>query len=243
MDFIEKKDYHEWNKSIENILAGIGEKSNAMSKLSRMASRYYDNQRSCLLLPASIISWSLNIFSMISGYLGPEIISEPLVILIVSIGNFVSATLTTVAEKSKAGDKVELFNQSSKDYYLLYSEISTQLSFEPKLRIPPHELLKRSRDRYNILLQSNPNIPDSVVMGFWNNFKNIDITFPDHILHLQSVKIYQEPSEDIEIQSLILEKPLQNQSKKKKLIIKNNEKSINSTENLNTDIEINIDDK
>ena len=155
-----------WTQSIEQILAGIGEKSNCMSKLTRMASKYYDRQRTYLLVPASVISWGLNIFGMVSTYLGPDIISEPLVILIVSIGSFVTATLTTVAEKSKAGDKVELFNQASKDYYLLYSEISTQLSFEPKLRGDPYSLLNSSRDRYNILLQSNPNLPDNVINVF-----------------------------------------------------------------------------
>ena len=188
--------YSEWNDPIEHIIAAIGEKASCMSKLSNLASKYYDKQRTYLLVPASSISWSLNIFGMISTYFGPTVISEPLVILIVSIGNFVTATLTTVAEKSKAGDKVELFNQASKDYYLLYSEISTQLSFERQLRETPYQFFKSCMDRYNLLLQSNPNLPDKVLDDFRYNCKDYDIVHPDHIT-VQKVFIYREPNQNM----------------------------------------------
>ena len=185
-----------WSDSIENILASIGEKANCMAKLCTLASKYYDKQRTYLLLPASIISWGLNIFGMVATYMGPDDISEPFVILIASIGNFVVATLTTVAEKSKAGDKVELFNQASKEFYLLYSNISAELSCKPSQRCFPTELLKSSRDRYNVLLQSNPNIPDSVIIRFWVKQKHFpDVNFPDHILELRRIPIYDEEEE------------------------------------------------
>ena len=191
-----------WTESIEKILAGIGEKANCMSKLCTLASKHYDKQRTYLLLPASIISWGLNIFGMVATYMGPDDISEPFVILVASIGNFVVATLTTVAEKSKAGDKVELFNQASKEFYLLYSNISAELSFEPKQRCLPLDLLKTSRDRYNVLLQSNPNIPDSVIKIFWMKAmaRKVDqnVSFPDHILNLQSIYIYRPEREENE---------------------------------------------
>ena len=59
-----------WTESIEKILAGIGEKANCMSKLCTLASKHYDTQRTYLLLPASIISWGLNIFGMVATYMG-----------------------------------------------------------------------------------------------------------------------------------------------------------------------------
>ena len=144
-----------WSDSIENILASIGEKANCMAKLCTLASKHYDKQRTYLLLPASIISWGLNIFGMVATYMGPDDISEPFVILIASIGNFVVATLTTVAEKSKAGDKVELFNQASKEFYLLYSNISAELSCKPSQRCFPTELLK---SYYPKSINMSPNI-------------------------------------------------------------------------------------
>ena len=166
-----------WNYVIEDVISRIAERAKCMAVLCSYASKYYDRQRTYLLVPASTISWSLNIFGMISTYLGSEVISESLVVLIASMGNFIIATITTVAEKSKAGDKVELFNQASKDFHLIYSEISTQLSFEPQLRIMPHDFFRQSDERYKRLLQSIPNIPDSVVLNFGENFVIVMLLF------------------------------------------------------------------
>ena len=187
-----------WNIVIEQIIAEIGERSKCMSVLCSFAYKYYDRQRTYLLVPASIISWGLNIFGMISTYLGIEVIDETLVVLIASIGNFITATITTVAEKSKAGDKVELFNQASKDFHLIYSEISTQLSFEPQLRTMPHDFFRQSDERYKRLLQSIPNIPDSVVLDFRSKYRNNDVFFPDHLagFGLSKVRIYQPSNEE-----------------------------------------------
>ena len=187
-----------WNIVIEQIIAEIGERSKCMSVLCSFAYKYYDRQRTYLLVPASIISWGLNIFGMISTYLGIEVIDETLVVLIASIGNFITATITTVAEKSKAGDKVELFNQASKDFHLIYSEISTQLSFEPQLRTMPHDFFRQSDERYKRLLQSIPNIPDSVVLDFRSKYHNNDVFFPDHLagFGLSKVRIYQPSNEE-----------------------------------------------
>ena len=187
-----------WNIVIEQIIAEIGERSKCMSVLCSYAYKYYDRQRTYLLVPASIISWGLNIFGMVSTYLGIEVIDETLVVLIASIGNFITATITTVAEKSKAGDKVELFNQASKDFHLIYSEISTQLSFEPQLRTMPHDFFRQSDERYKRLLQSIPNIPDSVVLDFRSKYRNNDVFFPDHLagFGLSKVRIYQPSNEE-----------------------------------------------
>ena len=187
-----------WNIVIEQIIAEIGERSKCMSVLCSFAYKYYDRQRTYLLVPASIISWGLNIFGMISTYLGTEVISETLVVLIASIGNFITATITTVAEKSKAGDKVELFNQASKDFHLIYSEISTQLSFEPQLRTIPNDFFRQSDERYKRLLQSIPNIPDSVVLDFRSKYHHNDVSFPDHLagFGLNKVRIYMPSPEE-----------------------------------------------
>ena len=193
-----------WNIVIEQIIAEIGERSKCMSVLCSYAYKYYDRQRTYLLVPASIISWGLNIFGMVSTYLGTEVIDETLVVLIASIGNFITATITTVAEKSKAGDKVELFNQASKDFHLIYSEISTQLSFEPQLRTMPHDFFRQSDERYKRLLQSIPNIPDSVVLDFRSKYHNNDVSFPDHLsgFGLSKVRIYM-PSPEEKVKDIV----------------------------------------
>ena len=59
-----------WNIVIERIIAEIAERAKCMAVLCSHASKYYDRQRTYLLVPASTISWGLNIFGMISSYLG-----------------------------------------------------------------------------------------------------------------------------------------------------------------------------
>ena len=245
-----------WNIVIEQIIAEIGERSKCMSVLCSYAYKYYDRQRTYLLVPASTISWGLNIFGMVSTYLGSEVISETLVVLIASIGNFITATITTVAEKSKAGDKVELFNQASKDFYLIYSEISTQLSFEPKLRIMPKDLFRQSDERYKRLLQSIPNIPDSVVLNFRSKFRDNSVSFPDHLVGfgLNHVRIYRPcPEEKVKdllksagdkfikksFKSNLIKKPFTDKSVDKL----NAEDNINEVHLDSKDITINISEK
>jgi hypothetical protein len=227
-----------WNYVIEDVISSVAERAKCMAVLCSHASKYYDRQRTYLLVPASTISWGLNIFGMVSTYVGSGVISESLVVLIASIGNFVIATITTVAEKSKAGDKVELFNQASKDFHLIYSEISTQLSFEPKLRGPPLELFYKSDEQYKRLLQSIPNIPECVVSIFYKKFHNCDVAFPDHLagFGLKRVMLYQPRKEIISDSITTFKNKLENELKVQTITLPTIEEKDNAdTNNADTD--------
>lgn len=178
----------EWNRGYELILTDRCDKARCMAWLCTYTSNYYNKQRTYLLVPASIVSWSLNIFGMITTYLGKEKISEPLVILIISLGNFIVATLTTIAEQGKAGDKVELFNQTSRDYNLIASEIKHQIMLPPNNRKPVMKILIETEKKYNDLMKSSPNIPEPITKDFIKrNAKNnnfIKVSKPEILVEL-----------------------------------------------------------
>jgi hypothetical protein len=238
-----------WNYVIEDVISRVAERAKCMAVLCSYASKYYDRQRTYLLVPASTISWGLNIFGMISTYLGSEVISESLVVLIASMGNFIIATITTVAEKSKAGDKVELFNQASKDFHLIYSDISTQLSFEPQLRGPPSDLFDKSDEQYKRLLQSIPNIPESLVSKFYRKFHNCNVTFPDHLASfgLKRVELYS-PRPEVNVKAIMtsVDDILSTELKVKKFNVlkkpSNNIKNNIKNEQDSNTIDVNIND-
>jgi len=221
-DYVDQEYNGRWTNELELIVSEIGERSKCMSILSSDASKYYNRQRTYLLVPASVISWSLNIFGMVSTFLGTEKVSESLVILIASIGNFVAATFTTVAEKSKAGDKVELFNQSSKDFYLLFSNIQTQLSFEPSMRQTAIDMFRECDKRYNHLLQSNPNIPSPVVEQFKSKYGQCDVAFPNHLSGwgVERVRIWSKPKYKIKYNKQFDDMVIEEENKLKNLQLK-----------------------
>lgn len=198
-DFVGQVNYaeHTWDNDYELILVDRGDKAKCMGWLCTHTSNYYNNQRRMLLVPASAVSWFLNVFGMFATYLGKEKISEPLVILIVSLGNFIVATLTTIAEQGKAGDKVELFNQTSRDYNLIASEINHQIRLPPCNRKPVMKVLIDTEKRYNDLIKSTPNIPEPITKDFIKTNHKLpgfnDISKPEGIIELTSCRqnLYQ----------------------------------------------------
>jgi len=193
-----------WNETYETILVHKSDKSRYMAMLCHHTSTYYNRQRKILLVPASIISWSLNIFGMVSTYFGKEKISEPLVILIVSLGNFIIATLTTIAENNKAGDKVELFNQTSRDYNLIASEIKQELMLPPDNRASVMKIIIETQRRYDDLMKSTPNIPENIIYSFINKHKRdqefLYMVQPENIINMTSCRnyVYKEPYQNRE---------------------------------------------
>ena len=190
----------EWTNEFEIILAGRCDKARCMGWLCAHTSTYYGNQRTGLLLPASVISWSLNIFGMIATYIGKERLSEDIVILVVSLGNFIVATLTSIAERGKAGDKVELFSQTARDFNLIASEIKHQLMLPRQHRKHVRTLLDGSELKYNDLMKSTPNIPDPVINGFMRKHRK-DMNFnkmakPESLMILNSVREFIHSDEE-----------------------------------------------
>ena len=189
----------EWSREFEEILIVKADKSKCMGKLCSYTSTYYGKQRTYLLVPASVLAWCLNIFGMFATYYGSTKIPDPLVILITSIGNFIIASFTTIAEKSQAGDKVELFNQTSREYVLIASEISQQLMYEPANRIPPMQLITDMARKYNDLMRSTPNIPQNIVDDFRienkNNLDYLRMHKPEHMVEMTSTAeyVYRKP--------------------------------------------------
>lgn len=158
-----------WTPELEHILIVKSDNAKCMGRLCAVASNYYNRQRSYLLIPASVIAWCLNIFGIVATFTGEEIITPSLTILVASIGNFIVATLTTIAEKAAAGDKVELYNQTSRDYYLIASEISHTLMLHPRLRNSPLQVIADSEKRYSDLMKGSMNLSDRIIDDFFRN--------------------------------------------------------------------------
>ncbi len=173
-----------WTEESEQILCRKADCSKCMARLCSSTGEYYQKHRTYLLVPAATLSWGLTIFGIIATYLGNSAISEPLIILINGLINFIIATFTTVAEKSQAGSKVELFQQLSRDYYSLANDISQELAKSPETRSMVTNFMKNADTRYRDLEKSTPPIPRPVVTFFisqeqlnnsWNKMYKPDI--------------------------------------------------------------------
>jgi hypothetical protein len=156
----------EWTQEIDMILCRIGDCSKCMAKLCTYVSEYHQSQRAYLLIPAAVFSWGLTIFGMFATYYGKEKLPDSKVILVNSLINFVIATFTTVAEKSQAGTKVELFQQLARDFYNLSGTITMELSKQPCNRIPVSTFLANTNTRYKDLENSVPPLSQALIIEF-----------------------------------------------------------------------------
>jgi hypothetical protein len=165
MNIIDRRE-HIWTEETEQILCRKADCSKCMARLCTSTGEYYQRHRTYLLVPAASLSWGLTIFGIIATYLGNNTISEPLIILINGLLNFIIATFTTVAEKSQAGSKVELFQQLSRDYYCLANDVGQELVKSPETRPEVKNFMKHTDTRYRDLEKSTPPIPRQVVTFF-----------------------------------------------------------------------------
>jgi len=173
MNIIDTRD-HAWTDETEQILCRKADYSKCMARLCTSTGEYYQRHRTYLLVPAASLSWGLTIFGIIATYLGNNTISEPLIILINGLINFIIATFTTIAEKSQAGSKVELFQQLSRDYYSLANDISQELVKSPETRPAVTNFMKNTNTRYRDLEKSTPPIPRTVVETFIYNEERVN---------------------------------------------------------------------
>ena len=188
INIMDRKD-NIWTEETEQILCRKADCSKCMARLCASTGEYYQRHRTYLLVPAATLSWGLTIFGIIATYLGNRAISEPLIILINGLINFIIATFTTVAEKSQAGSKVELFQQLSRDYYSLANDIGQELVKSPETRPGVTNFMKNTGTRYRDLEKSTPPIPRTVVETFINTEYNRN---PNHWLKMYKPDILSE---------------------------------------------------
>lgn len=170
------KKFQEWSKETDNIVCTISDYSKCMARLCIYVSEHHQRMRTYLLGPAAVLSWALTIFGMFATYYGNKKIPDPTVILINSLLNFIIATFTTVAEKSQAGSKIELFQQLARDFFNLSGTISMELSKEPCCRLPVSPFVTNMNLRYKDLENSVPPLPQALLTAFTLYMEEIDQT-------------------------------------------------------------------
>lgn len=156
----------EWTHETDNILCSISDYSKCMARLCIYVSEYHQIQRTYLLGPAAVLSWGLTIFGMFATYYGNQKLPDATVILVNSLFNFIIATFTTVAEKSQAGSKIELFQQLARDFFNLSGTISMELSKEPYARACVTPFVGNMNARYKDLENSVPPLPQALITQF-----------------------------------------------------------------------------
>ena len=155
-----------WSPETDTIICCISDYSKCMAHLCIYVSEYHQRQRTFLLGPAAVLSWGLTIFGMFATYYGNERLPDASVILINSLLNFIIATFTTVAEKSQAGSKIDLFQQLARDFFNLSGTISMELSKEPKDRVAVNPFVGNMNSRYRDLENSVPPLSQALLHEF-----------------------------------------------------------------------------
>ena len=174
--------------------------------------------------------------------------------------NIVAGIITTVQQFLKITQLNESHRVSSIAWDKFYRNVKIELAKHPSERIDPRQMLKMSKEEFDRLIETSPNIPEKIVQQFKANFfkqESFDkIIKPEICDILIPTSEYRNPWFNEDNQAKTLNETLKSQIIKQNKIKKENEmnkkmvndfirvfSNLNNREPMNSEIIDNLKDK
>lgn len=189
-----------WTTALEVYFKETGEKANCLSIIHKRAEGLYAYRRNFIDLPVIVISSLVGFMSVgsTSMFEGEE---ENSSIALGVLSLFVSV-LNTVGSYFQWSKRAEGHRISSIQYGKLYRFLSIELSLPRDERMSPTDLLKKVKDDYERLQEISPLVPPELIREFQAKFKdNKDVSIPDELNGLHSIKIFSGEGNEIAIRN------------------------------------------
>lgn len=185
-----------WTTALELYFKETGEKANCLSIIHKRSESLYAYRRNFIDLPVIVISSLVGFMSVGSNQMF-EGKQEQSSIALGILSLFVSV-LNTVGTYFSWSKRAEGHRISSIQYGKLYRFLSIELSLPREERMSPTDLLKKVKDDYERLQEISPLVPPELIREFQIKFKdNKDVTIPDELNGLHSIKIFSLSNNEI----------------------------------------------
>lgn len=182
-----------WTVILEKHFSSIGEKAFCYSILHQKSNLYYSYRRIFIDMPViigSAVIGFLNVGSitLFSGNMEASSISLGLGSLVVSVLN----TITTYFSWTK---RAEAHRISSIHYSKLYRFIQIELALPRDQRIRPGDMLKYVKEQYDRLLETSPDINNTIIKDFKEQFDKEEynnVSRPSLVNGLEKITVFVE---------------------------------------------------
>ena len=161
---------NQWNSEHEKILVEWCDKAMCYRWLHSKAFSLYYSLNAWYTIPVIIISTLTGTANFAQGRIPLEYQSY----FVMGIGafNILAGIITTIQQFLKVTQLAEAHRVASIGWDKFYRNVKIELAKHPTERMEFNQIIKMSKEEYDRLIETSPNIPDKIVLQFKNKFKN-----------------------------------------------------------------------
>jgi hypothetical protein len=158
----------EWTPEHENILIEWADKAMCYRWLHSKANVMYSTLNAWYTIPVIVISTLTGTANFAQERVPLEY--QSFFVMIVGGFNILAGIITTIQQFLKITQLNEAHRVSSIAWDKFYRNIKIELAKHPSERIDPKQMLKMSKEEFDRLNETSPNIPEKIVNQFKVNF-------------------------------------------------------------------------
>jgi len=162
----------EWSTEHEQILIEWADKAMCYRWLHSKANSMYSTLNAWYTIPVIIIST----LTGTANFAQERVPIEYQAIFLMAAGalNILAGIVTTIQQFLKITQLNEAHRVSSIAWDKFYRNVKIELAKHPSERIEPKHMLKMSKEEFDRLIETSPNIPDDIIREFKKKFASTD---------------------------------------------------------------------
>jgi hypothetical protein len=195
MSVVDDQSEISWNKELEDLIGGEGEKCAGLAWIYRESEQYYSNRNNFIALPVIVLS---TLTGFISGssqliFTNPDTSS-------IGIGavSLFTGVLSTIGSYFSWAKKAESCRISAIQYSKLHKFITVELTLPKVERIRAKDMLKMIRETVERLSETSPAIPPKILEMYERKVEKgkIDVAHPEIVVGVAPVVINRNTYDD-----------------------------------------------
>jgi len=259
-DILEVEKVHEieWTPEHETILIEWADKAMCYRWLHSKSNALYSSLNAWYTIPVIVISTLTGTANFAQERVPLDY--QSFFVMIVGGFNILAGIITTIQQFLKITQLNEAHRVSSIAWDKFYRNIKIELAKHPTERIDVRQMVKMSKEEFDRLMETSPNIPEKIVKQFKNNFNahsSFDkIVKPEICDILVPTNEYRNPWFNDENRAKVMNENIKNQLDKQNKLKRTNESnrkmvldfinlfvSLNNREPMETEIIDNLKEK
>jgi hypothetical protein len=160
----------EWTPEHELILIEWADKAMCYRWLHGKANAMFSSLNAWYTIPVIIISTLTGTANFAQDRVPIEY--QSFFVMVVGGFNILAGIITTIQQFLKITQLNEAHRVSSIAWDKFYRNIKIELAKHPNERIDPKQMLKMSKEEFDRLIETSPNIPEKIIIQFKTNFSN-----------------------------------------------------------------------
>ena len=163
----------DWTPEHEGILIEWADKAMCYRWLHSKANSMYSSLNAWYTIPVIIISTLTGTANFAQERVPLEY--QSFFVMIVGAFNIAAGIITTIQQFLKITQLNEAHRVSSIAWDKFYRNIKIELAKHPSERIDVKQMIKMSKEEFDRLMETSPNVPEKIIGQFKQNFKSSDI--------------------------------------------------------------------